>query len=76
MSNRAFHSFEAEWNVVDVLHVRKHVDYLVINDDGMVGYVPIEPDRRIQVYAKSFADAILKWLNDPLRDWEAMSAGG
>lgn len=74
-SNRTFHSVEPEWAVVDVLHARKHIDYLVLNDAGMVGYVPIEPDRRIQLYAKSFSEAILKWLNDPLRDWQAMSAG-
>jgi hypothetical protein len=63
---------EIRWRNMQSIHMRKQ-DYLVMNDSGQVGYMPIEAERPIQLYAKSFGDAILKWLNDPLRDWYAMS---
>lgn len=71
-TNRSHYEVEIRWRNIQSIHMRKQ-DYLVLNDSGQVGYMPIEAERPIQLYAKSFGDAILKWLNDPLRDWYAMS---
>ncbi len=72
LKERTNYRREPQWHNIQWMHVRKQ-DYLVINEQGQVGYVPIESERPIQLYAETFGDAILKWLNDPLRDWYVMS---
>lgn len=71
-THRSCYLREVQWHDIRCIHIRK-LDYLVMNDRGQVGYMPIEPERPIQLYAESFGDAILKWLHDPLRDWYALS---
>jgi len=63
---------ELDWMRSLILHKRGNLDYLILHPSETVGYLPTESERRIQIYAENFSAAIMKWLDDPLRDWDAM----
>lgn len=64
-------TYERDWLESREIHVRGNLDRLLLHDDGRVGYLPGELERRIKIYSSTFAGAILKWLDDPLRDWDS-----
>ena len=53
------------WMGSEVIHIRGNVDCLLLRNRTEVGYMPIEPERPITLYAPSFAEAIMKWLDEP-----------
>ncbi|PQO41408.1 hypothetical protein [Blastopirellula marina] len=53
---------QKEWLDSSIIHVSGGCDYLLLRPDGGVGYMPIESERRIEIYADDFAKAIDHWL--------------
>lgn len=55
---------ESEWPGCEVIHTSGNCNYLVLSRTGKVGYVPINGDRRIEVYAATFDEAIMRWMDE------------
>ncbi|MCC9608481.1 hypothetical protein LOC68_10055 [Blastopirellula sp. JC732] len=53
---------QKEWLDSSIIHVSGGCDYLLLRPDGVVGYMPIEMERYIEIYASGFAEAIDHWL--------------
>ena len=56
---------ESEWQGAEVIHVRGNVNYLLLRNRRDVAFQPYNPERPITLYAPSFAEAIMKWLDEP-----------
>ncbi len=52
------------WHCSSVFYVIDHCDYLILNQQGEVGHIPIEPDQPIRHYADSFESFLEQWLRE------------
>lgn len=57
-------SVEKQWLDSEIIHTRGNCDYLILNPDGRVGYLPIENERKIETYSDDFEGAIFRWINE------------
>ena len=50
------------WRGSSSFYVIDHCDYLLLNQQGEVGYLPVEPDQPIRHHADSFESFLDQWL--------------
>lgn len=62
---------ERKWLGAKLLHYRDLSEYLILSTSGEVGFRPISNFERIAPYAPTFSEAIIKWIDDPLRGVKA-----
>jgi hypothetical protein len=54
---------QKRWGGSKIFYVIDHCDYLILNKQGEVGFVPIDPNRLIEPYAPTFDIFLRRWLN-------------
>lgn len=52
----------SRWRGSVIFYIIDHCDYLILNEQGEVGYLPIEPDKPIRHHADSFESFLDQWL--------------
>lgn len=52
------------WRGSSMFYVINHRDYLLLNQQGEVGYIPIDPDQPIRYDADSFESFLEQWLRE------------